>query len=234
MDTSLYAAHDSRADVVYRTLKAQLLVGDHRINERLGEEKLAETMAVSRTPVREALQRLAAEGLLVRHHEGGWRPATPDVQRVREMYEVRQALELAALRRPSELGQEHDRSVLEPLRDEWRELSRLEPTADPEFVLLDEAFHVSLAEAAGNAALAELLNQINEKIRVTRMHDFLASDRVSRTITQHLGIVEALLEGDLRAAELRFVRHLGESMAVVEERVVRALAKMLLPVGDGR
>nr|MDQ2729773.1 GntR family transcriptional regulator [Actinomycetota bacterium] len=185
MDTSLYAGSQSRADVVYRRLKSQLLVGDHRLNQRLGEERLAEAMAVSRTPVREALQRLAAEGLLVRHHEGGWCPATPDVQRVRELYEVRQALELTALRRPFELAQVHDRSILEPLRDEWRELSKLEPAADPEFVLRDEAFHVSVAESAGNAALAELLNQVNEKIRVTRMHDFMTLDRVSRTITQH-------------------------------------------------
>ncbi len=230
MDAVLHADQDSagqtRSDQVYALVKTQLLVGDFPLNQRLGEERLAAALRVSRTPVREALQRLAAEGLVVRHPEGGWCPATPDVQRIRELYEVRQALELAAMRRPSELGQGHDASVLEPLHDEWRLLATAEPVPDPEFVLRDESFHLRMAESAGNTTLVELLDTVNERIRMVRMQDFLTSERITRTVAQHLGILEALLAADLRGAELRFVRHLGESMAVVEERVVRALVRM--------
>jgi DNA-binding GntR family transcriptional regulator len=215
-----------RSEVAYARLKTKLLVGEFSLNQRLGEERLASELEVSRTPVREALQRLAAEGLVVRHPEGGWQPSAPDVQRTRDLYEARQALELAAMRRPSESGQRHDPSVLEPLRDHWRSLAREEPTPDPEFVLQDEGFHIRLAESGGNQAMVELLGFINERIRVVRMHDFLTAERVSRTIAQHLSIVEALLATDLHVAELRFVHHLGESMAIVEERVMRALARM--------
>lgn len=224
--TALDAGTESLSDAVHRRLKTQLLIGDFALNQRLGEERVAAWLQVSRTPVREALARLAAEGLVERHPEGGWRPVVPDVQRVRELYEVRRALELCALRRPAELAQAHDRSILEPLRDEWRALAGAEPAAQPEFVIRDEAFHVRLAEAAGNATLAEMLAQVNERIRVVRTTDFLTSERVSRTVAQHIGIAEALLDGDLRTAELRFVHHLGESMAVVEERVMHALARM--------
>lgn len=229
MDTDLHgAAHavGSRSDQVYVSLKTQVLVGEFRLHQRLGEERLAAIWGVSRTPVREALQRLAAEGLVVRHPEGGWSPQAPDVQRMRELYEARQALELAGISRPSQIGQVHDQTILEPLRDEWRALASEEPVPDPEFVLRDESFHMRLMLAAGNAAMAELLDYVNERIRVVRAQDFLNSERINRTVSQHLGILEALLAGDLRNTELCFVHHLAESMAVVEERVMRALSRM--------
>ena len=114
------------------------------------------------------------------------------------------------------------------LRDDWRALAEdddLEP--DPDFVLLDESFHVGLAEAAGNPALVELLRTVNERIRIVRMQDFLTSERISQTIEQHLGILDALLDGDITAATVRFDAHLDESLAVVEERALQAFARMI-------
>ena len=139
-------------------------------------------------------------------------------------------LELAALRRPATSGRPHDLAIVEQLRDDWRFLAGCEPRPDPGFVLIDESFHIRLAEAAGNAAAADLLRQVNERIRLVRMHDFLTEERVARTVVQHLGIADAVLEGDLRTAEIRFAQHLGESMAVVAERVTAALARMVSTV----
>ncbi len=150
----------------------------------------------------------------------------PAVDEVHDLYEVRLALELQALRRPSEHGSTHDVTDLRLLCDEWVVLAGRQPEPDPEFVTLDEDFHVRLAAASGNPSLADLLRVVNERIRVVRMHDFLTAERVRRTITQHLEIVGALLDGDLPLAVARFGRHLGESMAVVEERAARALARM--------
>ena len=136
--------------------------------------------------------------------------------------------QLQGLRRPAQGGRAtgHDPAVLEPLRDEWRALGDEVPGPDPGFVFLDEDFHVRLAAASGNPSLADLLRMVNERIRMVRMHDFLTEERVLRTIAQHLEIVEAVLVGDLTLAVARFGAHLGESMAVVEERATRALARM--------
>ena len=65
---------------------------------------MAALLGVSRTPIREALLRLHAEGLIGPHPEGGYRPIAPAVEQVHDLYEVRMALELQALRRPAELG----------------------------------------------------------------------------------------------------------------------------------
>src|SRR4051794_19011222 len=174
-----------RGELAYDSLKSQLMRGGVPLLSRIGEERLATELGVSRTPVREALKRLHAEGLLERHPEGGYRPVVPDVTVMRHLYEVRAGLELLALQRPTKLGTRHDPTVLEPLRERWERLRRGPlPTPDASFVLLDESFHISLATAAGNGVLVEQLGAVNQRIRVVRMLDFLTAERVDVTISE--------------------------------------------------
>jgi DNA-binding GntR family transcriptional regulator len=221
----------SRAERAYGELKQLLLSGEFALGHRLGEERLATLIGVSRTPVREALSRLHVEGFVERLPEGGFCPTAPDLNRIHQLYEVRFGLERMALRRPLTNAEDHDIEQLEILRADW--VGLLEPPydTDPSFVLLDEDFHARLALAAGNAALADQLQGINERIRIVRVHDFLSPERVERTIEQHLGIVEALILHDLDETERRLDAHFGESLAVVEERAAQALARM---IGAGR
>jgi DNA-binding GntR family transcriptional regulator len=216
-----------RSEQTYALLKRRLLHGEFPLNGRLGEERLAAIVGVSRTPVREALMRLHAEGLVRRGADGGYVPVIPDVALMRHLYEVRIGLEVQALLRPSSHGTGHDVATLVGLRDEWQTLLGEGPVElDPGFVLLDESFHVTLAEAAGNPVLADQLRQVNERIRIVRMQDFLNPGRIEDTVSEHLGIVGAVLRGDLEDAEERFMAHVGQSMAVVEERVAAAIARM--------
>ena len=178
----------SRAQLAYADLKNRLLLGEFPLNVRLGEERLAALVGVSRTPIREALSRLEVEGLVVRAPDGGFLPVVPDVTGMRQLYEVRVGLELQALRRPLRHGTTHDIERLEALRDEWVELTHEEPEAEPGFVLLDESFHLTLAATAGNPMLVDILRQINERIRIVRMQDFLVTERVGRTIREHVAL----------------------------------------------
>jgi DNA-binding GntR family transcriptional regulator len=223
----------SRATQVFGELKTRILLGEFAGGARLGEERLAERFGVSRTPVREALFRLHAEGVVIRHRDGGYCPALPDVVVMRELYEVRIGLERQALRRPADHGTRHDVAILEPLRDEWRSLERDLAEPDPDFVLLDEAFHCALAEAAGNAALVEMLRLVNQRIRLVRMQDFLSPARIAVTIEQHLGIVDALLADDVELASERFEHHVAESFEQVADRVALALTRMARLVNGG-
>ena len=226
MYTASYADPASRSEHVYADLKTRLLAGEFALGHRLGEERLAALLDVSRTPVREALHRLHAEGLVSRHPEGGFMPTVPDVATMRLLYEVRVGLEIQALRRPAMQGTAHDHERLEQLHEEWRSLESDEPGANPDFVLLDESFHLGLADAAGNSVLVEYLRTVNERIRIVRMQDFLTEDRIHETIAQHLDISSALLQGDVELAVTRFEAHLRESLDVVEQRTAQAIALM--------
>jgi DNA-binding GntR family transcriptional regulator len=224
--TASYADPTSRGEHVYADLKARLLAGEFALGRRLGEERLAAVLDVSRTPVREALHHLHAEGLVTRHPEGGFMPTVPDVATMRLLYEVRVGLEIQALRRPVLHGTTHDHERVEQLHEEWRSLQSDEPAASPDFVLLDESFHLGLADAAGNSVLVDYLRTVNERIRIVRMQDFLTEDRIHETIAQHLDISGAILAGDVDLAVARFEAHLRQSLEVVEQRTVRAIALM--------
>jgi DNA-binding GntR family transcriptional regulator len=226
------SATSLRRERAYAELKTKLLLGDFALNQRLGEERLASLIGVSRTPIREALARLHTEGLVVRSPDGGFCPTVPDVTVIRHLYEVRIGLELQGLRRPAAHETTHDLDRLQTVRAEWEQLaSDVADEPDSSFVVLDENFHIALSEASGNPALADMLRLINDRVRMVRMQDFLQPGRVRATIDEHLSILDAVLDGDLLEAERRYLRHLDVSQAVVEQRVLAVISRMTGTVG---
>ena len=230
MYTGRHAGRDTERNVhslgaqAHEVLKHRLLLGDFRLGARLGEVSLAAELGMSRTPVREALNRLHAEGLVVRLEDGGFSPAAPDLHTISELYEVRRSLEFAALNRG-----DHDEGRLRHLLDDWRsmEIPTTDDECSPEFVLHDEDFHVRLAAAAGNEALTDVLIGVNEHIRMVRMHDFLTADRVRDTIDEHARVVHTLLDEGADAAGDVLSAHLAISESVVEQRAAMALSRMI-------
>jgi DNA-binding GntR family transcriptional regulator len=208
----------TRAEQVHTALRAALLAGEFPYGQRLVEEQLAERFNTSRTPVREALRRLEGDGHVVRDRAGGVRPNAPRVSAMRELYEVRLVLEELAVRTA-------DAEQLTPLREEWEEL-RSEREEGPDFVYADEGFHEGMARATGNGATVRYLHDINERIRVIRVHDFTTPDRIEATISEHLEILDAVQaeRRDTAAALMRV--HVERSAAVVEQRVGELLTRM--------
>jgi DNA-binding GntR family transcriptional regulator len=229
--TATVAATSSR-EGAYGALKGWILEGRIPLGMRLAEERIAEQLGVSRTPVREALLRLAAEHFLERHPEGGFRVANPTARSVRELYELRRALELFSLRRVVEAVSPEGRTGLEELRAEWLALAAERPEADPDFVLLDEDFHRRLAEAAGNDEIGMELRHVSERIRPIRTHDFTTPGRIEATVTQHLAILDATLGARWDAVDL-LEAHILESQRSVEAAVGAVLERMLLAGGEG-
>ncbi|MDX6257067.1 MAG: hypothetical protein QOJ11_3401 [Frankiales bacterium] len=216
-----------RRDEVYGELRKRLMLGQFGLRSRLVEERLANLLGVSRTPVREALLRLASEGLVTKF-DGGYFVVLPDLTQLRDLYDLRITLEVRGLTRVLGAGTRHDGQLLEPLRDEWLAMKEHQPDPDPMFVTLDENFHVTLLRSTGNEVLTDSLQQVNARIRAVRMYDFLTEQRIERTIAEHLGIVEQVLLGDVEDALRSLQTHVGESMEVVERRAARAIMQMAL------
>jgi DNA-binding GntR family transcriptional regulator len=216
-----------RSSEVYDELRRGLLFGEYPLIERLAEVSLAERLGTSRTPVREALMRLESEGLVARRPQGGFYPRSPNLVGIRDLYELRRILELAALARPRQRGEHHDEIALRSLHDDWAELASNPPDPDHGLVVVDERFHLRLAEAAGNPAIAEQLQVVNDRIRVVRMQNFVHRERIAVTIAQHLAILEALLDGDSKTAAALMGAHLDEAMAQAAERAARAIERMM-------
>lgn len=228
MSTPLYARAATQADRVYAQLRERLLRGDLPVGRRLVEQQLAAEFSTSRTPVREALRRLEGDGHIVRDRGGGLCPAAPSVKSMRELYEVRVALEELCARRAAASG---DRGRIETIEVEWEALhAAWEDTSvvprGPDFVYADEGFHRALAAASGNDVAEALLGDLNDRIRVLRIYDFTTDDRIGATIAEHLEIVRCVLARDADAAAAFMRAHVQRSALVVRERVGAALARM--------
>lgn len=233
LDTAPYTTakangSDSIAERAFNRLRDDLLLGRFPYGERLVEEQLAERFRCSRTPVREALHRLQADGHLIKHPIGGVTPRPPQASAMRDLYEVRTAIEELVVRRATIGG---DLAGVAALRECWLELrveylrapSELET---PDFVYADESFHEGLATAAGNSAAVRYLRDINERIRVLRVHDFTTGDRVKTTIDEHVELTDAIAAGDAARAVALMSVHISRSAQVVEQRVGAMLARM--------
>ena len=225
----------TNADRVYAALRERLLRGDLPVGRRLVEQQLAEEFETSRTPVREALRRLEGDGHIVRDRGGGMCPAAPSVKSMRELYEVRVALEELCARRAASSG---DRGRIESIEQDWQALDDAwrdqgSMPRGPDFVYADEGFHRALAAASGNDVAEALLGDLNDRIRVLRIYDFTTDDRIGATITEHLEIVRCVLARDADAAAAFMRAHVQRSALVVRERVGSALARMFEPPDGG-
>ena len=127
-----------------------------------------------------------------------------------------------------EIGIEHDLDALREIQEEWRGIQEDPPEPDGSFIELDESFHLALLRSSGNLALAEMLETINVRIRPVRAYDVLTADRIESSIAEHLGIVEALLGGDIPLAADRLREHIGASLDVVEQRAADAMRQRSL------
>lgn len=218
----------SLREQAYLSIRRMVMLGEFPTGQRLAEEQLAEQLHVSRTPVREAFVRLHADRLLHRFTDGGYYVAEIDLLDLRDLYELRLTLELRGVNRAREARIEHDREALVGIRDEWLAIQADPPEPDGSFIALDESFHVELARSSGNVALVEMLESINVRIRPVRTYDFLTEDRITTSISEHLLIVEALLDGEVELAAERLREHIGASLEVVEQRAADAMHQRAL------
>ncbi|GAB2731286.1 GntR family transcriptional regulator [Nocardia thraciensis] len=226
----------SLGERVYRSLCRDLAAGALDPTVRLGEERLAETYRVSRTPVREALARLLSDGLVERHGDGLY-PYRPRLDELGDLYELRIVLEtrgiqrvrFAAGRDPAIITvarsntTSHDQLAVRRELDRWRALRDDPPDAGAELVAADERFHTTLLTAAGNSALAEALTTVYAKIRPIRSLDVPTPERVAAMTADHIAIAERILAGDLDHALDTLLTHILRSRANVLTRARSAL-----------
>lgn len=219
------AVRRARGQGVVDELRRMAIAYELRPGERLSEIELAVRLGVSRTPVREALNRLVTEGFLVPCSRGFMRRPL-DVQESLDLYEARAAVERECLRLA--VARASDAQIAEA--EAWLAQSRKVPARTPveRLVELDEGFHGRIAAMAGNAELQRLLANLNERIRFIRWLDM---EKVGRDATQreHAAILKALRTRDAAAGDRLLAAHIGLRREQIVEAITRGLARIYLP-----
>jgi len=204
----LRARSTTLAEAVYQTLRAAIRQGHLSEAEPLRESRLAARLAVSRTPVREALQRLTREGLIGHAHGKGVAVPALDARDLDEIYEIRLALESAAARLAASrvsAGELHAmRAVLE--RAEAARDSDPRRLAD-----LSARFADLIGEAARNRRLAALIRQHRDSIIRAEGTTLGHPGRAEKALAEQRALLAALAAGDAEAAGRAAHEHLDEA-----------------------
>lgn len=181
----------------YSSLKKMILIGQLGSGHKLVHEELAEKLNVSRTPVREALERLYQEGFVTRLPRRGFYVANITREEALDLYSAREALELYALKATLSRGP-LSQNALAPLKAYSKRYSDATPPALTERVLADVLFHLKLAELSGNRYVLRLLAQTLERLALKRRLEGYRYDRSIAAAVEHSQLLDALERHDVK------------------------------------
>lgn len=210
----------SLTERIYLTIKGEIFNFVLLPGDRFTENEVAERVAASRTPVREALMRLQREGFVEVSFRSGWQVKPFDFNQFEQLYDVRIVLEMAAVKRLCEMEPAPD---LEELKSIWLVEPEDRLTDGPKVCALDEEFHVRLVAATGNVEMARIHNDISERLRIIRRIDFTQRPRVEATYVEHAKILRTIIKRRADDAQRLLKTHIEESKAEVRKITLHML-----------
>jgi DNA-binding GntR family transcriptional regulator len=194
-------------DRAYAEIKQRILQGDFAPNSFLSERHVASQLAMSKTPVRAAFERLELEGLVTISPQQGIIVRDLSIHEIAELYELRAALEGYLVRAlAGRLSPEQVERLQVNLEDQQVNCG----TCDvPRCVALDTEFHGLFCEFFGNSEIRRIMARLREKIhRVIAQVFRLNPTRATNSYLEHRAIAEAVIGGDAALAARRLEEHL--------------------------
>ena len=211
------------SDQVYEYLRGEIVEGRLLPGQRISPEELAEQLKISKMPIKEAIERLAGEGLLDVQSRRGSFVSTLDPTELAELFEVRCALEVLA----GKLAVKHiTKADIEHLR---QLIAQMEQSTDKKDVRLhleqNAEFHELIMSRSGNGKLFETWRRLRTPIQVAGVHSRTDDwvDRVAREQREHRAIVRAMEHRDLAAIEVAITSHIMRASGSLVEDVERVL-----------
>lgn len=209
---------------VYNELRHRILGSAILPGVRISDKTIAEDLGTSRTPVREALIRLADHGLVQAIHNRGFTVREFTIKEVRELYQVREALEVLAIDLAAECLNRQKIQTLRELLDEHSAMIQSE--SRDAFNRADERFHQLLAQFSENTLLIKQLNSLHDQLAILRRHTHLLTSGPRKryeedTYRDHLAVFQWLVDGDVPQAKQVLAEHIQASMNSVIEVLER-------------
>ncbi|MBO4852532.1 MAG: GntR family transcriptional regulator [Schwartzia sp.] len=196
-------------EVVCETLRDAVRRGVLQPGERLMEIQLAEELGVSRTPVREAIRKLEMEGYVIMMPRRGTYVADLSIRDVNEVFEIRTSLESLASGLAAERITEDE---LEKLQRLLVEIGAHIKNGDMESIVrTDTEFHDLLYQASRNKRLVGIISNLREQLTRFRTTSMSYPGRLKATLEEHRNIVEAIAQGDEKAARKAAEHHMEKS-----------------------
>ena len=200
----------SLADQAYEGLLAAIGSGRLRPGERVRETALAEQLGISRTPIREALQRLARDGLVQLDARNGARIAELSLGAIQELYDLREILEGSTARLAALGASANDLQRLNAILA--KEAAHLDDPAA--LAKLNKLYHRTLCEAANNRYLTSAVATFSTTLVLLGPTTLAAHSRADESHAEHRAVVEAVAAGDAGRAEALMRGHIRRAREI--------------------
>lgn len=208
----------------YHTIRKLLVEFKLKPEERINEVQLAKTLGVSRTPVREALNRLASEGFVSLTPNRGFFVRSLSTEGMIDLYELRSVIECAAFRFMCERASDEQISRLSAY---WSAIVEGYNDQPPDAILAeDEGFHLLIAELSGNPELVVQLEAINARIRFIRRIQIEHRTHDKRQVDSHSEIVDAAVRRDAEQGVVLLRKHIEMTISATQQALKDALLKV--------
>ena len=205
-------------DVVFNTLRQAILRGELKPGERLMEIQLANKLGVSRTPIREAIRKLELEGLVLMIPRKGAEVAEITEKSLKDVLEIRRALEDLAVRLACEKITKEELKELKKAGDEFKKVLKSQDIT--EVAEADVRFHDVIYMATDNPKLIQLLNNFREQMYRFRVEYLKKAEVRPQLLAEHDEIIKYIPEGNKEEASRVVTRHI-ENQALTVQDVIR-------------
>ena len=214
----------SLREQTYQVLRGAILAGEFLAGSRLVETQIAEKLQVSRTPIREALQQLQQEQLVVIDENGNLRVVSFSIADAKYLYRCRLVLEQESVLEACKNSTDMQLAKIEMAIQQAEKAITQQPNKLTSYQLLhiDYQFHRAIAECSGNPWLAMLLDQLFDKMALLRMQTVQQNLKVLEISSEHRRIYKAIVERNHELALVALTDHLMFSQA----RVIREIEQM--------
>jgi DNA-binding GntR family transcriptional regulator len=202
---------------IYHEVRRSIIMGEFKTGARLNVEEIAEHYQISVTPVRDALQMLNQEGLVTIKPRAGYFVTRITLKELRDMFELRNILELVAIERSID---KIDPEQILQLRNVHAGYTGDDDDSYDRYTDENRCFHYLLAEASGNQELANLIGHLMD-----RLARFMVLRHAGKTMEEsHSKIVDALEKHDLEAARKALVDDIEGTRQAALDRIIQTEA----------
>lgn len=194
---------------LYTELQEDILTGKLKPGEKLTEQRICNEYKVSRTPVREALRQLEMDGLIETIPNRGAFVLGLSAQDIEDMYELRKAYEIQAVRWAIARITEEERNELEETF-EFMEFYTMKNDIN-KMLNINMAFHQIIYNATHNRMLKQLLSSYQVYLKYRKPSNYYAPDYLADVLNEHRAIYEAFLAEDVEGGALAMKTHMEQS-----------------------
>jgi DNA-binding GntR family transcriptional regulator len=218
--------HSSLHEEVADQLRGRIFDGELEPGAFLDEVALAQEMSISRTPLREALKVLTAEGLVRHEPRRGCFVAEVTDKDLDEIFPVIALLEGRCAYEAARNASDADLAELEALHDKLARYAKGRRIND--YYAANFAIHESIIALAGNRWLAQVITDLRKIVKLARLQQLHAPGRLDQSLSEHLAVFAALKARDAEGAEAAMRIHLTRQRGALRE-LAQAQRKRIVP-----